>query len=541
MTLLRSASPPVEHSKMAVARAVLRAIVEARTDEGAAGLLLALTLRRLRDERLYTALGADSLISLLARELPALDRRSVRTLLKIADAFIDGDFNHLAVFGLARLSLAADADPALRAELVAGQPLPLIEMRRALRSAVDKTGKPLDPSRSSKNKYDPLTPQGPEPDYIDPVARTAIARSLLASADRSWREVGVASWNLARLLARFRDEALYEPLETSFEQALVEQVAIDSDEATRSLALLEILRLLPVERREAAGIAALRAVAGMKDETARSALIERLKREPLAGDALIDVVRRKQNDHPSRNPIAETTPHLVDDPERLAPFNLFYIGEEPDSGFIDATPKPLIEQLLLRASRPGSSVLDLTAGRGTVAEVGRQLGRRVTSIDILDPPLAPDVIVDDARSTRPDGAPFHLVVLHPPIPGGTIYSERYAGRILANDLSILQPDAYYRAMIEVLENAWLLTKRGGTMALISRESRSGERLYDWPGRLGGAAEKIGFVLIDRLYVPLPPAERMALLRRVGFTARREGRTIPVVLSALLFRRPEHKT
>jgi hypothetical protein len=182
-------------------------------------------------------------------------------------------------------------------------------------------------------------------------------------------------------------------------------------------------------------------------------------------------------------------------------------------------------------------VLDLTAGVGSVARVAGALGRTVVSIDRIEPPLVPGVEVGDARSYRPEGPRFALVIFHPPIPGEMRYSERYTGAALRGDLSLLDPESYARACAEVLANvrSSLLAPRG-SLALISRESRGFDHRYiDWPSRLGLLAERAGFVWHDRIYAVAGPETRRARARRFGYAASRENRTIPVVLSGLIFR------
>lgn len=525
-------------TRLARGNAVLVAIRTARSDEGAAGLLTAGQLRQLRDERLYALLGATSLQNLIAQEVPALNRLSLRRLLSIADAYANGDLLALTNFGLARLSLLAGAPRQVQEELLSGPVLPLWEMRRALRQEQgDREAGRLRGQEVNGNTPDPFLPVGePAPDNESNRAR---ARSLLGQVARTWREVGSAAWEQARLLTTFRDEHLCEAFGASLEEVLSEQVGVDGDELAREVALLEHLALVPVEHRLAAGISALRVVVAMGEETQRGELIARLEREPLAGDALISLARTKPQRLAPLPPAAPLGGALIDDPERLAPFSLLYLSDQDElPPFAEATPPELAEQIIRRLSVPGGRICDLTAGRGTFAAVAAPLSRTVTSIDRLDPPLSPGILVGDARTVQPEGAPFDLVVLHPPLPGETVYSERYTGRMLPGDMSLLKPETFFRAMREVLDNAFTLTRPGGALALICRESRADARLWDWPGRLGIAAEQAGFLLVDRLYAPLGPQARTALGRRLGFVARREGRTLPVVLSALLLRRPE---
>ena len=97
------------------ALAVLRRDLDrARTDEGIGALLTANSLREIRELRPAPLMGVKNLSELLARELPEIDRRSVRTLLKIADAIDDltggVDLRTLAAFGTAYILPSVDLD-----------------------------------------------------------------------------------------------------------------------------------------------------------------------------------------------------------------------------------------------------------------------------------------------------------------------------------------------------------------------------------------------------------------------------------------------
>jgi hypothetical protein len=115
------------------------------------------------------------------------------------------------------------------------------------------------------------------------------------------------------------------------------------------------------------------------------------------------------------------------------------------------------------------------------------------------------------------------------------YSERYAGRLLPGDLSAMDPVTYAKGLEQLVATAARCVAPDGTVALIVRESRFDGRFYDWPARVAVMAERAKLVPVDRLLVPARPAERAELLRRHGFGAAREGRTIPAVLTVLLFR------
>ena len=445
-------------------RALLTAAREARSEEGVAGLLTAVELAALRDERAWTVLGTNSLAALVTREIPSLDRRSLRSLLAVADAFgASPELDRLAHFGLARLALAARVSEDVREGLLAGPVLPLREMRRAGREAqgvvvAERLRKGTPPVNAFGSE---LTPRGPEP--VGPLSeREARAQALLDAAARHWRETSSASFTLARRLTEIARLASDDGAPSAAEFAL-SQAGFDAEELTRATALVDTFILLPLVRREAIGIGALRAVAALEEIPVRTALVARLRHEDLVGDAVLAAARAGRPLAPEAGVVDEdaAASHWVDDPERLVPFNLLYLADFDDAGFEEATPPDLVEQILLRASRPGDLICDLMAGSGTVARVAATLERLVSSVDILNPPLSPDIAIGDARDVRPAGAPFPLVILHPPVPLDVFYSERYAGKALPGDLSPLEPASYQRAMRDILEHAATLLRPRG--------------------------------------------------------------------------------
>lgn len=519
------------------ARALLAAAREARTEEGVAGLMTAVELAALRDERANTVLGTSSLAALIARDIPSLDRRSLKSLLAVANAFgASPELERLADFGLTRLALAARAPEDVREGLLSGPMLPLREMRRAAREAQGTVAaERLRSGATPANAFGAeLTPRGPEP--AGPLSeREARAQALLDAAARHWRETSSASFTLARRLTEIARLAGGSG-ETSASGFALNQAGFDAEELERSTALVDTFGLLPLARREAVGIGGLRAVAAIEDPTVRAALVARLRQEDLAGDAVLAAARVGRPLAPEMTPPEDAPGHWVDDPERLAPFNLLYLADFDDAGFEEATPPDLVEQILLRASRPGDLVCDLMAGSGTVARVATPMDRLVSSVDILNPPISSDIAIGDARDVVPTGAPFSLVILHPPVPLDVLYSERYAGKALPGDLSPLEPESYQRAMRDILEHAATLLRPRGRLVLVCRESYFKGRLIDWPARFERLAQGVDLVLEERLHAALGPKTRAAIAARSGFIARRERRAIPVVLSVLFFAR-----
>ena len=546
-------------TSVAAARGNARALAEqlrgARSGEAVAAFVAGAALARLRDERLADALGAHSLQGLVAERVPSLDRISLLRLLRLYDGLAGQDLLALAPLGVTKLTLIAAAPADLKASMIADAGLlPTTDLRwrleeaDTLRAATEiRQGQ----SRGASRLNAALTPLGDFLEQRNSTERVAAATAALADLEAAWDEMGTRAFEIGRVLARFRDERAWEGLHGESLAGTIEgEFGLSERELARSLALVDRLTLLPLEARRRAGVRALHELAAVEPTERRDELAAQVATGELIGERLIARCRSVMA-KPSARPAlggpdggagASGEPGslpLNDDPDRLAPFSVLFLDDEPAEGpdFYDPTPAGLIEQLVLRATRPGDRVLDLTAGVGSVARVASAMSRRVVSIDRIEPPLRPGVEVGDARNYRPEGSRFPLVIFHPPVPGEMRYSERYTGAALRGDLSLLDPEEYARACAEIFANAAAhLVSPNGTLAVICRESRAFGRHYiDWPARLGFLAERAGFAWHDRLYAVSGPETRRAQSRRFGYAASRENRTIPVVLSGLLFR------
>jgi hypothetical protein len=529
------------------ALAVLRRDLDrARTEEGAGALLAAGALRELRELRPAPLMGVPNLGALLARELPEIDRRSLRTLLRIADAIAESptpiELGALAAFGTARIAVIADAPAAERSGMVGAGVLPLAELLRRARAArEERDAAALRRNVAADRRRDPLVPLGSEPsgDHATTIERV---RALIANARRGWSDAGVAVREQARLIAALlpaRELAGGE--RKTLEENLRVHLSVDPREAA-TLARLDLaISFLPPKHVERAGIGTLRLAAAIDDEARRTALFDRLRREPLGADELLDLLAVE------RAPVARPKASgkgaaRSESSEELLPLGLLLVASDaPEPRFADATEPELVEQLVLRASRPGDLVIDPMAGAGGVLTIARRLGRRAEGADILNPPFDPSISSADARTWSPS-EPADLAIVHPPVPLEVIYSERYAGRTLAGDLSAMNEESFLAAMEGVLAQSLKTVRPGGTLALVAREGRgAGGRLIDWPGAIGTLAERAGLELVDRIYVPFSPARRRALLARDGFRARSSGRALPCVDIVSIYRTPEERT
>lgn len=522
-----------------------RDLDRARTEEGAGALLAAGALRELRELRPAPLMGVANLGALLARELPEIDRRSLRTLLRIADAVAESptpiDLGLLASFGTARIAVIADAPAAERAGMVAAGVLPLAELLRRARSAretIDASA--LREARASERRRDPLVPQGDETG-VDPTKIPDRVRALVANAKRGWSDAAVAIREQARLLA-----AILPPRSlTAAERKMIDEnlrihLSVDPREAS-TLARLDLaLSFLPASHVERAGIGTLRLAAAIEDEGRRSEVFDRIRREPMSADELLELlaVERAPVARPKGTVRADQRSESSDE---LLPLGLLMLAADTaEPRFADATEPELVEQLVLRASRPGDLVIDPMAGAGGVLTIARRLGRRAEGADILNPPFDPSISSADARLWSPT-EPADLAIVHPPVPLEVIYSERYAGQTIAGDLSAMSEESFLSAMATIVSRTLETVRPGGTVALVAREGRGrAGRLLDWPGELGRLAEASGLELIDRIYVPFSPARRRALLGREGFRARAAGRALPCVDVVSIYRTPEAK-
>ena len=517
-------------------RAVLAAVSNHRQNEAGAAILAANALCSLRDGRLSAAVGARDLAALLARDLPSLDRTSARALLRVGDMLSDTeDPGFYAILGLPKLTALAAANPSDRAEVLPiAEMAPRFELRRQLASVRDerlaaaaRAGTPL------ARKIDPFSPRGDAPPPATDAARIKQARSTMASLARSWREMGAEALSIARTLASLRGSMDPDAL-LAFARV---ELDMDNDEATRDMSMFDLFGSLAFSVRERLGVTAMRAVAAMEPGERRDAVLA-LAKDPSGpvGDELI--ARCRPVAAPlSAAPEADASGAAGEaaEPEYL-PFNVLYLSDAPPNGpyFPDATPEELVEQVLLRTSKRGDLVYDLTAGIGTVGRVGGRMGRTVVSYDLIDPPLAEGIRVGDARSVEPPEGPAAVVLMHLPTPGQVSGSERYGARAAAGDLALYEVETYTRVVRELIARARRLLVPRGYLVLIASEARWRGELVDWPGRLCADAVACGYSAVDRVYAVRPPGFRRALLDRGGTSALRERRSLLSVVTAAIF-------
>ena len=512
------------------AEATLAELHRALAAEAVAAVAAGGALLTLRDPSFAVGAGSPSLVAHLAA-LPPLDRAGARRLARAAEAAESLDPDQAGALGFSRLLLLGDAPPAIRAGLrESAASMTLTDLRRALRDA--------GATRSSADPLAALRLEGIAAEDARRMGREA-GRTLAAAL----RELMDAALRAARAAERLEREGLYaERGADDLSTLLLREAGLSRGDAAELLALAarSVEVALPV--RERIGIRGLRALCRLDDDALRGALAAAAAADPAMGaEALLTRIRAA-----TTAAAAPDAPESAEQPaaERPAPmtspFDALYLVEAPsaDEAAIDATPVAIVEQLLLRATAAGDAVVDLTAGRGTVAAVGARLGRRVTSIDLIDPPLAAGIAVGDARTARPAGGPFRLAVVHPPIGGGERFiTERFAGRTLPGDLSVVAPEGWAAAVGEIIANAAALVAPGGEVAVICRPQHLRGRYHDWPTRLAALAEAAGLEAVDHQVAVVDPATRLAREQAEVGRATRERRTVVATLHLLRFRRP----
>ena len=142
---------------------------------------------------------------------------------------------------------------------------------------------------------------------------------------------------------------------------------------------------------------------------------------------------------------------------------------EPIEG-LRAQEEPLaervVEALLARTIPSGGDLVDVTAGRGTIALVARRHGVRSWSGDLA--PKAPFVQRADARTLLLDRAPgiapacADVLVVHPPT------YQTWARKAPDADGGV---DAYQDALAEMLAGSLGVVRPGGLVALVTRPVR----------------------------------------------------------------------
>ena len=498
---------------------VTEEIIAALTAEAAAAIVAGTTISALRDPRLLRARGAAHPSELLATEFRTIDRTGVRALVRVADAFADHDPGSIAPIGIARLTLLAEAPAAARERLFssAGQ-MTTADLRRAIREM-----------RLDRPVSDPIVATRSSMTYA-PQDTARIAGELIATGLRALRDLDGAGMRAARACVRLRD--LLGP--AAGETASIE-VGLSRADFERLCRLADRTVTIATELRERIGLRGLRALASIDDESAREKLIAWASSQTEVGAE--QVVTRSRELSTTRLQPAVAAPEVATSNATVVPYDVLFLTERPteQQRAVDATPRALVEQVLLRATAPGETIVDLTAGAGTVALVAAALGRTVVGVDPIDPPLASGIIVGDARTAEIPGGPFAAALLHPPRYGDRFVTERFCGRTQPGDLSVLQAAAYTAAVGELIARAAALIRPDGQVVIIARPTHTDGVFYDWPARFATAAEAVGLVALDRLTAIEAPEERIERERMEIGRAVRESRSVPVTISALRFR------
>jgi len=199
-----------------------------------------------------------------------------------------------------------------------------------------------------------------------------------------------------------------------------------------------------------------------------------------------------------------------------------------DAGYVGATPSWVIWQLLQRYTRPNDLVVDPMCGSGTTLDVARDLGRRALGYDLSPPPSRPDVFRADARALPLEDGKADFVFIDPPYSTHVTYSDNPAciGKLDAAEGGPAGggPNAYFRAMARVLDEARRIMKNRRYMAVYVSDSwrkrrgaaaeagaaRAGEATS--PGTLGGVFMPIGFELFALLRERFTPVDIVCVVR-----------------------------
>lgn len=519
-------------------------IARLRAEEGAAALITAVRWALLRDLRAGKLLGAGSLDALRRRELPALDAASARTLGRIADELVPladetGGAEALAALGLTRLAVAATAPAAVRADLVWAGVVPLTEMRRharerreAIEAAAlrDDRHRSLDPTAAAAIG-DARAILGD--DLLETLAgaseadRIEAARAALAEVRRGWERVGRLLWTVGASIAELDPG---DPVDVE----VLASFDIDRGEWERLAGPVRLFGPAGPERLTRLGIGTLRAIAALEDRALAASLVERSADPAITTDELAALAERRTAPLVPTAFVAPASDRR-DDPDALCPFDLWLTDDETKGPrFADALPVSLLEQLLLRTTRPGELVWDPFAGSGASVVAAERTGRRIVASDLIDPPVDPRVGVADALEA-PAPAGVSAVLAHLPVPLEVVFSERYGGRRRAPDLSGMDPAGYRRAIAAFIARLGRELPAGTAFVIVARPSRFDGRFWDWPRIAAGLAEEAGFLVIDRISAPMGPALRAEFERRGGLRARKRGETLPVVWEAIIAR------
>ena len=524
-------------------------IALARIDESIGGLLSGEHLRRLREIGAATLLGYPSFGAMIDAELPALDRGSSRALLRITDALrptlLRGEISlgDLAPLGLARLLAIAGAPDARRADMVRAGLLPLAELRRWARDERQsrddqRLRRTLAGPPAARRKRIAAAAAALADPAVDGLAvapasvRLDAARASIGVIRRAWRDASAAAYEQGRLLAGV------DPDDRALVESLRNELELDRAEILRALDPIRTWPPMTAERAADIGLGALRAVAAMEDPEQRSALAARAIAEGLPAESIVALTRAEKTALPGLadpDPAKTAPTASPDEHERLAVLDLFFCERSAGPKFADGLPAELAEQIILRGSRPGAHLYDPTAGSGSLIAAAARLGRTAEGSDLIDPPLAPGLTVADALSARP-ARPADLIVLHPPVPLETIYTERYSGTRHGADLSGMDEAGYRRALEALIAHTAGLLATGGVLALVLRESRRNGRLEDWPGVGAALAERHGLTLIEKMHAPMPLAERVERAAREGYGAKLRGSLVGSVWTVFWFKR-----
>lgn len=155
-----------------------------------------------------------------------------------------------------------------------------------------------------------------------------------------------------------------------------------------------------------------------------------------------------------------------------------------DPSFHGNAPTQVVEQCILRLTKPKDIILDPMAGSGTTIDVCKTLDRRCIAYDLN--PIRLDIVKNDSRNLPLKTETVDFVFLHPPYWNLVSYS-RYN-----EDLSKQSFENFLKSIEEILiESKRVLKKEKYISILIGDLTKNGE-FIPLTRKIANMAESIGF-------------------------------------------------
>lgn len=155
-----------------------------------------------------------------------------------------------------------------------------------------------------------------------------------------------------------------------------------------------------------------------------------------------------------------------------------------DPQFYGNTPTQVIEQCVIRLTKPNDVILDAMAGSGTTIDVCKVLNRTAIAYDLN--PTRSDITKNDSRNIPLGDSTIDMGFLHPPYLNMVKYSDS------KEDLSNAPLSDFFSGMKRIISEYYRVLKKNAYLCLLVGDVTKKGKFLPLTRRLANMAEEIGF-------------------------------------------------